>query len=106
MNTSRTEASSPATLEPVRFGEFLRDRHLITDEQWLAALADHWSQPVRGGRRTIGTTIIESGFLPAEVVEAEARVFHDDLDVVEIVELPSRSEKLTVPAMPAHAARA
>ena len=76
-------ASSPvATLEPVRFGEFLRDRHLLSDEQWLAVLAEHWSSPQR---RLIGTTIIEHGFLPAEVVEAEARVFHDDLEIVEVV---------------------
>lgn len=70
----------PATLEPVRFGEFLRDRNLISDEQWLAALADHWSTP----HRTIGATIVDNGFLPIEVVEAEARTFHDDLDVVEV----------------------
>jgi len=88
-------ASSPvATLEPVRFGEFLRDRHLLSDEQWLAALAEHWSSP---RRRLIGTTIIEHGFLPAEVVEAEARAFHDDLEVVEV---SSRSEKTTLPNLP------
>ncbi|MBA3397607.1 MAG: hypothetical protein H0T89_33595 [Deltaproteobacteria bacterium] len=86
----------PATLEPVRFGEFLRDRHLITDEQWLAALAIHWSAPTR---RKIGATIVEHGFLPAEVVEAEARAFHDDLEVVEVVESLPRSERLTQPAM-------
>lgn len=84
----------PATLEPVRFGEFLRDRNLISDEQWLAALADHWSAPTR---RRIGVTIVERGFLPAEVVEAEARAFHDELDVVEVV---PRSEKITIPAVP------
>ncbi len=84
----------PATLEPVRFGEFLRDRKLITDEQWLAALAEHWSA---GSRRRIGTTIIESGYLAAETVEAEARVFHEDLDVIEITDGPARSEKPTVP---------
>jgi hypothetical protein len=78
-----------ATLETVRFGEFLRDRHLISDEQWLAALADHWSAP---RRRMIGLAIVENGFLSWEQVEAEARVFHDDLDVVEV--LP-RSEKVT-----------
>lgn len=72
--------SQPATLEPVRFGEFLRDRNLISDEQWLAALADHWSRP----HRLIGTTIVDNGFLPIEVIEAEARAFHDDLDVVEV----------------------
>jgi hypothetical protein len=86
-----------ATLEPVRFGEFLRDRNLISDEQWLAALAQHWSEPLGGHRRLIGTTIIENGYLPAEVVEAEARVFHDDLEVVEVI---PRSEKTTLPVIP------
>jgi hypothetical protein len=88
----------PATLEPVRFGEFLRDRNLISDEQWLCALAEHWSDAtVPGGRRRrrrIGQTIVANGFLPAEIVEAEARVFHDDLDIVEVV---PRSEKSTLP---------
>jgi hypothetical protein len=71
----------PATLEPVRFGEFLRDRRLISEEQWLAALAAHWSAPVR---RPIGATIVAHGFLSRETVEAEARVFHDDLEIVEV----------------------
>lgn len=96
MNMSR-QVSAPATLEPVRFGEFLRDRHLISDEQWLSALAQHWSEPLDGRRRLIGTTIIESGFLPAEVVEAEARIFHDDLEVVEVI---PRTEKTTIPVVP------
>ncbi len=87
---------SVATLEPVRFGEFLRDRQLISDEQWLAALAEHWSEPLRG-RRLIGTTIIENGYLAAEIVEAEARVFHDDLEVVVVT---PRSEKTTLPVIP------
>ncbi|MEO8705921.1 MAG: hypothetical protein ABI867_38170 [Kofleriaceae bacterium] len=82
-----------ATLEPVRFGEFLRDRNKISDEQWLAALAAHWSSPSRR-RRMIGATIVAQGFLPSEVVEAEARLFHDDLDIVEVV---PRSEKTTIP---------
>jgi len=100
MNSSRTVVTTPATLEPVRFGEFLRDRNLISDEQWLAALAEHWSEPLLGRRRLIGTTIIEKGYLPAEVVEAEARVFHDDLEVIEIVQDTPRSEKTTMPVSP------
>ena len=90
MNTPRPLA----TLEPVRFGEFLRDRNLISEEQWLAALAEHWSSP---SRRRIGTTIVENGYLPAETVEAEARVFHDDLDIVEV---SPRSEKPTLQTSP------
>lgn len=80
-----------ATLEPVRFGEFLRDRQMITEEQWLAALAEHWSAPTR---RTVGATIVMQGVLSFEAVEEEARAFHDDLDVIEVV---PRSEKNTVP---------
>jgi hypothetical protein len=83
-----------ATLEPVRFGEFLLTKNLITDEQWLAALADHWSSAATGHYRRIGTTIIEWGFLAPEVVEAEARAFHDDIDVIEVI---PRSERVTVP---------
>ena len=85
------QPSRPATLEPVRFGEFLLVRQRISDEQWLAALAAHWSAPTR---RLIGMTIVESGFLSRDAVEAEARAFHEEIDVVEIV---PRSERETVP---------
>ncbi len=89
-----TEGNPVATLEPVRFGEFLLARNLITDEQWIAALADHWSGAIAGRHRRIGTTIIEWGFLEPEIVEAEARAFHDDLDIIEVI---PRSEATTVP---------
>lgn len=85
-----------ATLEPVRFGEFLRDRQLISDEQWLAALAAHWSA-ASPSRRRIGKIIVDAGFLPEQVVEAEARVFHDDL---EIIELDHGSDRDTQPNVP------
>ena len=81
-----------ATLEPVRFGEFLLLRNMITDEQWLAALADHWSA-AGAARRSIGRTIVAKGFLAQDVIDRAAREFHDDIDVVEIV---PRSEKRTV----------
>jgi len=85
-----------ATLEPVRFGEFLRDRKLINDEQWIAALAEHWCSIAFHTRRRcrIGKTIVDLEFLPAEVVEREARAFHDDLEVVEVI---PRSERSTAP---------
>ena len=86
-----------ATLEPVRFGEFLLARNLINDEQWLAALAEHWSAAVIGKRLRIGTTIVDHGFLARDVVEREARAFHDEIDVVEIIEKLPRSERVTVP---------
>jgi hypothetical protein len=47
---------------------------LITEEEWLAVLADHWSSPIR---RSIGATIAARGLLSTEVVEAEARMFAD-----------------------------
>lgn len=82
-----------ATLEPVRFGEFLLHRNLISDEQWLAALAEHWSS-VGSARRPIGTTIWANGYLAKDIVEREARTFHDDIEVVEVV---PRSERVTAP---------
>jgi len=80
MHTTDSRPIPVAILEPLRFGEFLRERHMITDEQWLAALASHWSDR----RWTIGRTLVEQGILPIEIVEAEARAYHHDLDVVEI----------------------
>jgi hypothetical protein len=79
--TSPTSFSQKAAiLEPVRFGEYLRERNLITDEQLLSALASHWSDR----RFTIGRTLVEQGILPFELVEAEASAYHHDLDVVEL----------------------
>lgn len=91
---------SPATLEPVRFGEFLLLRKRITDEQWLAALAEHWSGSAIGRYQRIGSTIIARGFLAPELVEAEARVFHDEhaeVEEMDVVEVEPRSEAVTVP---------
>ena len=89
-----------ATLEPVRFGEFLLHRNLISDEQWLAALAEHWSA-TGATRRPIGMTIVANGFLAKEIVDQEARAFHDDIEIIEVV---PRSERNTVPLPPpAHA---
>lgn len=98
--TDRMNSPRPlATLEPVRFGEFLLLRHLISDEQWLAALADHWSA-VGSARRPIGSTIVANGFLAQEAVERAAREFHDEIEVVEVV---PRSERVTAPIPPVRA---
>lgn len=94
MHESRSHSQPIATLEPVRFGEFLLHKHLISDEQWLAALAEHWSAAATGQRQKIGTTIVDHGFLARETVEREARAFHDEIDVVEVV---PRSERVTAP---------
>jgi hypothetical protein len=70
-------AAKPA-LQPIRFGEFLYERKLLTEEQLLEALADHWSN---GGR--IGTVIGLLGFLSPQEVEKQASVYHG-LDVIEV----------------------
>ena len=89
-----------ATLEPVRFGEFLLHRGLIDDHQWLCALADHWSAtPAR--KMPIGSAIVARGFLARDVVEREARVFHEDIEIVEVI---PRSERNTLPNLPVHRA--
>lgn len=70
------------TLEPIRFGEFLREKRLLDDAQLLEALAFHWSN---GGR--LGAAISHIGLLPREVVQRELAVYHgldSGLDVVEI----------------------
>ncbi len=94
LGSTLSDTPAPATLEPVRFGEFLRDRALITEEQWIAALAAHWSA---SHRRRIGDTVIQEGFLAPEIVEREARAFHDDLEIVEVEHELARSEKTTLP---------
>ncbi len=93
-DVQRVSPQPIATLEPVRFGEFLLARQLISDEQWLAALAQHWSSSATGHRQRIGVTIVDHGFLAREIVEREARAFHDEIDVVEVV---PRSERVTAP---------
>jgi hypothetical protein len=72
--------TTPA-LVTVRFGEFLREKNLISDEQWLAALATHWSE---SPRRRLGDTLVDLDILDSGAVEAAADVFHDGLDVVEV----------------------
>jgi hypothetical protein len=70
-----------AVLLTVRFGEYLRDQLLLSEEQWLACLAAHWSEEPR---RRFGDTVVAQGFLSADAVERAAAEFHDGLDVVEI----------------------
>ena len=67
-----------AHLLPIRFGEFLCERALITDEQLLDALGDHW---VNGGK--IGAAIARRGFLSQDEIERQAADYHG-LDVIEI----------------------
>ena len=52
-------------------------------------------QPTVGKRRRIGSHIVEAGFLPADIVEREARAFHDEIDVVEVVDDARRARSAT-----------
>lgn len=74
----RSAGAPRLTLQRVRFGEFLCEQAIISDEQLLAALGDHWSN---GGR--IGAAIARGGFLSPEEIELHAARYHD-LDLVEI----------------------
>ena len=65
-------------LQRIRFGEYLVEKNILSDEQLLAALAEHWSN---GGR--IGAAISRAGFLPPDEIERQAALYHD-LDVIEI----------------------
>lgn len=67
-----------ARLTAIRFGEFLCQQKLISEEQLLEALGDHWSN---GG--TIGTAICRQGFMDRELVEHQARLYHS-LETIEI----------------------
>ena len=69
---------SHACLRAIRFGEFLYERDLISEEELLQALGDHWSN---GGN--IGSAICRQGFLAKEIVEQEAEVYHS-LDTIEV----------------------
>ncbi len=85
-NPAAVRTLAPGALVTVRFGEFLRERKLINDEQWLAALATHWSETPR---RRFGDTLVGLGLLESAMIEEAADVFHDGLDVVEVHVSPS-----------------
>jgi len=78
MDLTQPTAPTRPHLVPIRFGEFLCERKLITDEQLLDALGDHWSN---GGR--IGNAISRRGFLSPDEVERQASAYHE-LEIIEI----------------------
>lgn len=80
MNESNlhTNTGAGTMLRAIRFGEFLCERALISEEQLLQALGDHWSN---GGN--IGTAVCRQGFLNREEIEIEAEVYHS-LDTIEV----------------------
>ena len=86
MNDGRTDTpsanlsagSGTPGLTQLPFGEYLCTRELISEEQLLQALGDHWSN---GGN--IGAAICRQGFLDRDQLEREAAIYHS-LETVEI----------------------
>ena len=71
------------TLEPIRFGEYLLERKVISDGEYLDALADHFAN---GGR--FGIALARRGIMSTDTVERFAAEYHA-LRVVEVA--PSTS---------------
>ena len=67
---------SDLALKPIRFGEYLVERQVLSDHQLLDVLAEHWAS----GRR-LGETIAARGYLAPEEVERYAREY-ENLSVV------------------------
>jgi hypothetical protein len=75
MSTTTQRTSGPV-LRRVNFGEFLVERHAITDAQLLDALADHWASGAR-----LGDVLVKNGYVAREEIERLAREYQN-LDVV------------------------
>jgi len=76
------------SLETIRFGEYLFERAIITEEELLSALAEHWSN---GGR--IGAAIARLGLLDSDEVERYAAAYHQ-LEIVEVGEFGAENRIL------------
>ena len=74
----QAQGSVAIRLTRIRFGEFLCQRNLISEEQLLEALGDHWSN---GGN--IGSAVHRQGFLDRDEIERQADAYHS-LDTVEV----------------------
>ncbi len=70
------------TLEPIRFGEYLLERHAISDGEYLDALADHFAN---GGK--FGAALARRGIMSTDDVERLAAEYHA-LRVVEVAPDP------------------
>ena len=75
MATTTQRTRRPA-LRRVQFGEFMVERHAISDSQLLDSLADHWA----GGGR-VGDVVVRNGYARREEVELLADEYQN-LDVV------------------------
>lgn len=69
--------AAPNQLEVIRFGDFLRDKRLVSDEQLLSALAHHWAAQVQGQRTRLGESLVACGILSREIVASQLLQFCD-----------------------------
>ena len=70
--TSTSGSTVESSLRPIRFGEFLVERSVISEAQLLDALADHWARGCR-----FGDSLSRRGYLDSGDVERLAREFQD-----------------------------
>ena len=59
-------------LQPIRFGDFLVERKLISERQLLDALAEHWMSGCR-----IGESVARRGYVAKSEVERLASEFQN-----------------------------
>ena len=59
-------------LQPLRFGDFLVERNVISEGQLLDALAEHWRSGIK-----IGESVARKGYVPQIEVERLAREFEN-----------------------------
>jgi len=59
-------------LQPIRFGDFMVERRLISEKQLLDALAEHWMSGCR-----IGESVARRGYVPQADVERLAIEFQN-----------------------------
>jgi hypothetical protein len=59
-------------LEPFRFGDFLVERKLISEQQLLDALAEHWMSGCR-----LGESVAKKGYVAPTEIERLAREYQN-----------------------------
>jgi len=59
-------------LIPLRFGDFLVEKHKISEAQLLDALAEHWMTGLK-----LGESVVKKGYIPAPEIELLAAEFRD-----------------------------
>lgn len=62
--------AAPTRLRPIRFGEYLVERSILSEGALLDVLADHWAYGCR-----IGDSVVRCGYLASDEVERLAVEF-------------------------------